>query len=489
MAFAQLWRLRGFEVRGEFLELGTVHLYTPAERVDELATLTATIAPVAGAVSNLSEATPGVGATWAAPAASAPGFALVWDFGAGMAREVARVELGTLMTERRFPVTASLEYFADGVWVSAGPSMPLQWPGPGVANYALPLDVFFDKVVLLLQGDSAPERGARGAKDASISNAPVVSAGAASISRERARFGSAALKFAGGTSYFALGASTGMAFGSGDFTFEGWHWLATGGGGGTNPVWYYNYVSDYATNSIYYGPHSAYGGRVTLWSPNLSASVPVLLDPELPPVAQWVHYAVNRTGSVFTLYRNGVAVATATASGALTGASVPAGQLGVGDGGAFVGYMDDIRVTKGVGRYPGNFAVPAREFPPGQGEGRHASVLQRRAEAALFTRAAGTLRTLAAQRQQLARDTAYGGRGRIYGTTKTKGTPDAPTKARVILLNQRSKLLVREVWSDPATGYFEFTEIDTNQQFLSFAEDAGGVFRPVAANHLTPEVS
>ena len=58
----------------------------------------------------------------------------------------------------------------------------------------------------------------------------------------------------------------------------------------------------------------------------------------------------------------------------------------------------------------------------------------------------------------------------------------------MVLLHQRSKLPVRETWSDPVTGYFEFRGIDTNQQFLTLAEDVDGNFRPVAANRLTPEV-
>ena len=87
-----------------------------------------------------------------------------------------------------------------------------------------------------------------------------------------------------------------------------------------------------------------------------------------------------------------------------------------------------------------------------------------------------------------ARDVEVGGPGTIYGTTKTKGTPNQPTHARVVLLHQRSKLPVRETWSDPVTGNFAFTGIDTTQQFITLAEDAAGNFRPVAANRLTPEV-
>ena len=90
----------------------------------------------------------------------------------------------------------------------------------------------------------------------------------------------------------------------------------------------------------------------------------------------------------------------------------------------------------------------------------------------------------------VAKDLEVGGAGRIYGTTKTKGSPaNLPTKARVVLLHQRSKLPVREVWSDPITGDFAFEGIDTRQEFLTLAEDAAGNFRPVAASRLAPEVA
>ena len=67
-------------------------------------------------------------------------------------------------------------------------------------------------------------------------------------------------------------------------------------------------------------------------------------------------------------------------------------------------------------------------------------------------------------------------------------TPNSTTKSPVVLLHQRSKLPVRETWSDPVTGAFVFSGIDTSQQFLALAEDAAGHFRPVVANRLTPEV-
>lgn len=108
--------------------------------------------------------------------------------------------------------------------------------------------------------------------------------------------------------------------------------------------------------------------------------------------------------------------------------------------------------------------------------------------APLFSRPVADLRIRPSERQRLARDTEFGGNGRVYGTTEIKGTPNRPTKARVRLLRDRDSLLARETWSDPDTGAFDFPDIDTSQKFITLAADANGDFRPVAASRLTPEV-
>lgn len=91
---------------------------------------------------------------------------------------------------------------------------------------------------------------------------------------------------------------------------------------------------------------------------------------------------------------------------------------------------------------------------------------------------------------RMARDAEFGGTGRIFGTTKTKASPsNLPTKARVVLLHQRSKVLVRATWSDPVTGAFAFDGLDVQQEFIALAEDAAGNFRAVAAQRLAPEVA
>ncbi len=113
-----------------------------------------------------------------------------------------------------------------------------------------------------------------------------------------------------------------------------------------------------------------------------------------------------------------------------------------------------------------------------------------RATAPVFTRATGGLRTLGGQRQQLARDTAHGGSGTVYGTVDRKGTPaNVPLRRRVRLHSDASGALVRETWSDAATGAFAFTGIDPAQRYTTLAYDHEHNFRAEAADNLTPEVS
>lgn len=92
-------------------------------------------------------------------------------------------------------------------------------------------------------------------------------------------------------------------------------------------------------------------------------------------------------------------------------------------------------------------------------------------------------------RAELARDTEFGGNGRLWGTTKTEISPGVfvPTKARVSVLRQRDMLLAREVWSDPATGAWEVRGLDTSQTFLEVAQHVTGEKQAVAADQTIPQ--
>ena len=86
------------------------------------------------------------------------------------------------------------------------------------------------------------------------------------------------------------------------------------------------------------------------------------------------------------------------------------------------------------------------------------------------------------------RDVESGGRCAVAGFTKIKGEPNTPFRCRVRLLRDRDALLVRETWSDAATGAFVFAGLNEAYTYTAYAQDHTGNYRAVVADRITPEV-
>lgn len=83
------------------------------------------------------------------------------------------------------------------------------------------------------------------------------------------------------------------------------------------------------------------------------------------PLNSWNFIAFQRSGNTITLYLNGISIATAslTPGVSLYWDSSPFNIGAYNDNSyPFDGWLDDIRITKGVARYSGNFDVPWRAF-------------------------------------------------------------------------------------------------------------------------------
>jgi hypothetical protein len=79
----------------------------------------------------------------------------------------------------------------------------------------------------------------------------------------------------------------------------------------------------------------------------------------------WYHIAIVRNGSNLSIYRNGVAVYNSSSfafSANSTATTVYVGSYFNQDPSWFNGYVDDLRITKGVARYTSNFTVPDAAF-------------------------------------------------------------------------------------------------------------------------------
>jgi hypothetical protein len=183
----------------------------------------------------------------------------------------------------------------------------------------------------------------------------VTAYGDAQVDTAQSKFGGASLVLDGTGDYIeASAASTDFAFGTGDFTVEFWARKPANGQGG--------YDSAICTAS----GGSVVGG----WLVELSSSRgfvwniggPVLSYSTNPNDSTWHHWAVCRSGTTLKLFMDGVAVASTTnstnivANYALRVGSCP------GTSYSFNGYIDDLRITKGVARYTANFTPPAAAF-------------------------------------------------------------------------------------------------------------------------------
>jgi hypothetical protein len=87
-----------------------------------------------------------------------------------------------------------------------------------------------------------------------------------------------------------------------------------------------------------------------------------------PSTGTWYHLAASRVGNTLYLFANGVLVTSASVSGVTIfnpNATLRVGTInsaGV-EANGFNGWIDELRITKGVGRYSATFTVPTAAFP------------------------------------------------------------------------------------------------------------------------------
>lgn len=116
------------------------------------------------------------------------------------------------------------------------------------------------------------------------------------------------------------------------------------------------------TGALYYGLNS---GNTSAARKDISTSGGLIT------AGQWYHVAVVRNGSTITLYLDGVSRGTVNVSTlAINTFSVGNGVETIGyyeDSATgpkyFNGYIDEMRITKGVARYTSNFTAPTTAFP------------------------------------------------------------------------------------------------------------------------------
>lgn len=495
MPVARYWRIVGVETyAGGDLELSELHLYGAAGRLDATATLTSTIAPTVGTLAALQDDNLGTACRFAAAAVRASGFALVWDFGAGNTADAVGVRLGAAAQDV-FMAGCTLQYSTDGVqWQSLTDFARYEWPG-AVAYTIAPNLSYKTRIVgaaPLLYWRLDETSGTVAADASGNGNSGTYTSDAGAFATAGLVDGNGAIAFAGTNSQIGVTRSASPLNHTQAWTavILAQPAAAPPIGGGVGILWVLG--SNYAPEIDVLDDG---GGRFRI---RVMASG---IEQLFVSSSSWAYgtkvLAIARySGSVISLNVNGASEGQASYSYGNPGGML---RLGFGVFGSATVYypmngkLDEFSLHQSYLSDTQVQAMSAAADSGGAADGGtvfSAPALHTAASAAQIAASApvpphSTRRTAPLQ---LARDAEVGGAGTIYGTTKTKGAPNLPTHARVVLLHQRSKLPVRETWSDPVTGNFAFTGIDTTQQFLTLAEDAAGNFRPVAANRLTPEV-
>jgi Concanavalin A-like lectin/glucanases superfamily/Putative Ig domain len=186
-------------------------------------------------------------------------------------------------------------------------------------------------------------------------------AGNASISTSIKKYGNTSLAFDGSGDALASPANINLAVGSGDFTIEMWVNGANNGSavGGAFPRLFtlgtaqgVGCIESYNASGTMYVDISGAGGPISFTASTLLNST-------------WNHYAITRSGTSLKAFVNGTQVGTtATNSTNLNLAATTQSWIGAisASAGNFNGYIDDLRITKGVARYTSNFTPPTTPF-------------------------------------------------------------------------------------------------------------------------------
>lgn len=191
-----------------------------------------------------------------------------------------------------------------------------------------------------------------GIVDASTKN-DLGTVGNAQISTAQSKFGGSSMAFDGTGDWLIAPHTVGQQLGTGNFTVEGWLYLsATGaargivGKGTATTGWL---LSINATNNVVF----TYGSSTITSATALTG-------------ATWYYLAVVREGTGTNqtkIYVNGTNNGTGTVSTDFSQTNVLYVGANRTGGDALNGYIDDLRITKGLARYTTNFTSPSAPFP------------------------------------------------------------------------------------------------------------------------------
>jgi hypothetical protein len=209
---------------------------------------------------------------------------------------------------------------------------------------------FYDNLVLAM-----PFNAATGLTDVSSRNRNPAAYGNVAISTAQSKYYGSSAIFDGSGDYLTVGTSNDYVFGTGDYTLECWAYFSTlnsenslASTHNADANWTWKVVSNKLR--IYTGTTDVDGtSTITTGS--------------------WFHFAVSRQSSTLRLFVNGINETTTTSSNNYTINNI----LHIGAqqnnlAGTYInGYIQDLRIYKGLAKYTANFTPPERIAEVGVG--------------------------------------------------------------------------------------------------------------------------
>jgi hypothetical protein len=177
--------------------------------------------------------------------------------------------------------------------------------------------------------------------------------GDAQIDTTTKKYGTGSIEFDGTGDALVGPANPNMAFGTGDFTVEGW---------------FYQTADNVYPSAFEVGNHLNNTGIVFITKENGNAKIYSggFFGSKATTLNAWNHIAWVRASGVLTVYVNGVGDGGTAFTNNLTdsawtviGSTKSTTQANY----LYTGFIDDLRITKGVARYTTTFTPPTAAFP------------------------------------------------------------------------------------------------------------------------------
>jgi hypothetical protein len=190
--------------------------------------------------------------------------------------------------------------------------------------------------------------------------------GTAQVNTGVVKYGSGSMYFNGSTDYLKFPSNPWQVFGTGDFTIEWWQFINSFTSGYFSIIHIGN-VGDTSSAQSQLGLR--YESSGTTFRVGFNGTY-IDFTGLTTATSVWTHGAVVRTGNILKLYINGIqqggdkTVTNSVGASSLSG-SVGGAFFGGGSGTLYSnnGYLDDLRVTKGVARYFTTFTPPQQALP------------------------------------------------------------------------------------------------------------------------------